>query len=149
MRCWFAPRGGWERWQELDLAFLSPDEVLGLDVAMDHAFLESVLEADCRLAHVVTGVAYWKRPCCLNELADIDSLDKLHDKKMKSGELFRVVGRHDVRMGQSSCGDNLLFKAFDTGGVINQVSRDYFQGNQAPHDAVLGLVDRAHSASAK
>src|SRR5262245_48145849 len=58
--------------EDFHLALARQHEVLRLDVAVDRAALEGVLQLPRRLAGVVTGVCHGQRTALLDELGEAD-----------------------------------------------------------------------------
>ena len=67
---------------------------------------------------------------------------------MEAVGLVRVVGGDDVRMRQTGRRLDFLTKALDRRGLGQQAAAHDLQGDDALHQAMLGLEDDAHTAGA-
>ena len=136
--------------EDLDLAAGRPHQVLRLDVAVDHAVLEGVLEPQRRLAGVLARLADRQRPAAIDQPAQVGPLDELHDQHVRLPGLLGVVGGHDVRVrGQPRGRLDLAAESLDHGRVAQQIAADDLQGDRPVHQPMLGAVDGAHAAGAE
>ena len=82
------------------VALAGEHQVARLDVAVDHAVLVGVLQAQRRLVHVVAGLGHRQRPAGLDQLRQVESLDVLHRQDEALADAEGRVGRDDVGMMQ-------------------------------------------------
>jgi hypothetical protein len=69
-----------------------------LDVAVDQAALESVLQAKGRLTNVLACLGGRQWPALANQASQVNALDVFHDQEMRVADLVGVVGQHDIGM---------------------------------------------------
>jgi hypothetical protein len=135
--------------EDLDHARGRQHEVVRLDVAVHHAAGVRVLEPQGRLPGVVAGPRHRQRTLRGDDPVQRDARDVLHDQEVRLAGLLGVVGGHDVRVGQAGRGPDLLAEAAHRLGPAHQRGVDDLEGDQAVHQAVPRLVDRAHAARAQ
>ena len=75
-------------------------QIVRLDVAMDHAALEGVLQSQRRLADEVAGLVHRQRAVRLHQLGEVGPFDVFHDEQVGAVDLVGVVGADDVRVRQ-------------------------------------------------
>ena len=76
------------------------DEIGRLDVAMHHAVLMGVLQAECRLPDIIARLHHGQRAEFENQAFEVLALDVLHGKVVDAADLVGVVRQHDVRVHQ-------------------------------------------------
>ena len=136
--------------EDLDLAAGRPHQVLRLDVAVDHAVLEGVLQAQRRLAGVLARLADRQRPAAIDQPGQVGPLDELHDQHVRLPGLLGVVGGHDVRVRSQARGRlDLAAEPLDQRRVAQQVAADDLEGDRPVHQPMLGPVDGPHAAGAE
>jgi hypothetical protein len=135
--------------EDFHLAHRRQHEVVGLDVAVDHAALEGMLEAQGRLADVVTGVRHRQWALPLEHVGQAQPRHELHDEHVQVARLLRVVGGDDIRVGQLGRGLDLAAEALQGVGVGEYGPVDHLDGNLPVHRSLLRLVDDAHAALAQ
>src|SRR5207302_793793 len=91
--------GGNAKVENLDQGPVVGQEKVGrLDVAVNKAVLEGVLQAKAGLADVVASAADRQRPLLLDHAGQVDALDKLQDQKMRILLAESPVDLQQIRM---------------------------------------------------
>ena len=116
-------------------------QVVRLDVAMNHAALEGVLQAERRLPGVVARLVHRQRPGLLDQLGQIDAGHVFHDEQMGAVDLIGVEGANDVRMVELGGGANLAVEAAHGVGVVEAFLADELEGDDGAELPVAGLED--------
>ncbi len=135
--------------EDVSFAVARQDEVLRLDVAVDHLLLEGVLQAQRRLSDVVAGVGDRQRTLPLDQPGEILSLDVLHGEGQHFARLDGAVGRDDVGVVEPGRRADLAQEALRRAGTIQQGLVHDFEHFQAVHELISGQVDDAHTAAAQ
>ena len=135
--------------ENLHLRLACDDQILRLDVAVNHPFLGGMLKPERNLAGQHGGEPHRQRTFLRDKPVETDPLDELHHEKERSTRFPRVVRGDDVMMLQLGRGANLLLEAGDGVGFRGQVRRDHLDRDDAAHQQILGLVDRPHASRAK
>ena len=129
------------------LAFVQQD-VLGLDVAMDHAVPMRVVERTRHLARDAHGVGDRELPFALEPRAQRLAVDERHDVEQQAIRIARVEQREDVRVlqlrGGLDLGEESL--AAERGA---EVGVQHLDGDVAIVLEVVREVDRRHPAGAE
>ncbi len=76
------------------------DQVLRLDVAVDHLVLVGVLQAQRRLRDVMAGILDRQWPLTLHHLVQVLSIDVLYRKEEQFAGLHGAVRLHHVVMAE-------------------------------------------------
>ncbi len=128
----------------------SGDQQVGrLDVAVDHAALVGVLQAQGRLADVVAGLAAPAAGrAASTSLPRSVAVDVLHDEEVGVAGLVGVVGHDDVGMRELGDRLDLAAEALDRVLVWQMLLADDLEGDDAVQAAMAGLEDLAHAAFA-
>ena len=124
-------------------------QVAGLDVAVDHAVLVGVLQAQGRLVDEVAGVGHRQRPAGLDQLRQVEALDVLHGQDEALAEAEGRVGGDDVGVVELGRGADLAEEAVEHAAAVDEVAADDLEHLLAAHERVLGQVDDAHAAAAQ
>ncbi len=82
----------------------------------------------------------------LQQRRQVLSLDELHGDEAESFEDAEVKNADHVAMRDFPRQDQFLFESLQNARMAGQFRTDYFQRYQPVEFAVLGFVDRAHSA---
>ncbi len=135
--------------EDLDLPLRRPHQVVRLHVAVDHAALVGVLQAERRLPDVLARFGERQRPLALQIGGKTFALDELHDEEVQTAGLVGVEGGDDVRVLQLRRRPHLLLEALHAGRVVDQGWIDDLERDQALHPPVFRLVDGAHAALAE
>ncbi len=125
-------------------AVFSEQQILGLDVPMDHPVLVGVLERACRLARDLQGIFDRQLVLAPQPVAERLALDKRHGEPQPSRRLTGIQDREDMRMLEPRGELDLALKALraQTGG---EVRMEHLEGHGALVLDVLGEVDRRHA----
>src|SRR5262249_33939568 len=122
-------------------------DVLRLDVPVDHAFLVGVLE----------GVTYLDRqpqyfvcpePAGVNGLAQAVASDELHEEVVEAVALAEVIDGDNVGVAEPGEGAGLAGEALGEGGIPAGNRRQDLEGGQPIEPRLVGLVDRSHATAA-
>ena len=97
-------------------------EVGRLDVAVDHAVLVRVLEAQRRLVHVAAGFGHRQRPLGLDDLGQVEPLDVLHRQHEALVESEGRVGGDDVGVMEPGGIADLAEEAIEDAAAADQVA---------------------------
>ena len=127
----------------------SQHQVARLDVAVDHAVLVGVLEAECRLVHEIAGVGHRQRAALLDELGQVVTLDVLHREDDALADPRRRVGGDDVGVIELRRGADLAEEPLQHALAVQEVRADDLEDLLPPHHPVLGQVDDAHAAASQ
>ena len=124
-------------------------QVARLDVAVNHALLVGVLQAQGRLLNEVAGVADGHRSAGLDHPGQVQAVDVLHGEDQALAAAKRGVGGDDVGVAKLSDGADLAEKAIHHARALDDVPAHDLEDLVASHQAVVGQVDHAHAASAQ
>ena len=76
------------------------------------------------------------------------AVDELHGVVVDAALAADGVDRHDVLVGQVSCGLSLILEPLKLLGVEHGREREHLQRHPAPERNLLGLVHHTHSTTA-
>jgi hypothetical protein len=125
------------------------DQILGLDVAMNHALLEGVLQTLRRLLNIEAGMRHRQRSVRFHHGGEVLALDVLHGEDQQIAQLQSAVGGNHVDVVELGRRADLPQETFDRAGPIQQRFGDDLEDFEAVHQLVLGQVDDAHAAAAE
>ncbi len=91
--------------------------------------------------------AHW--PVAFQHAGQVGAVDQAHVQVKLAVDLAVVVDRHDVWLGQPSCGVGLALHPGAKRRVVGVLRRYQLEGYGPALAAVFGLVDLAHSAAAQ
>ena len=123
------------------------DQVGRLDVAVDHAPLVGVLQAQRRLVDEVAGVDHRQRAAGLHHLRQVFPVDVLHGKDDALTEPHGRVGGDDILVLQLGGRLDLTEEPVAHAGPLDQLPADDLEHFQSPHELVPGEVDHPHPAA--
>ena len=103
-------------------------------------------ESQRQLASDLAGIRRGDRRDAASELAQIESIHKLHGQVLHTGLRARIGGSDDAGMLQSPSGTNLAFEALQSLGR-RPLDRDQFEGDNLLQLAMLGAIDNPHAAA--
>lgn len=83
----------------------------------------------------------------LQELPEIQTINELHEQKVESARLAKIVHANDVRMIQRGEGMRLFFKTDRELGIVRTLGCQQFQGDEAVEGFLPRLVDDPHAAA--
>ena len=135
--------------RHLDPAQLVDQDVLGLDVAVDHAALRRVLQSFCHLTADEKRLALLQPQHCLDALVEVLAGDVLHRQIVQLVLLADFIRLDDIRVIERQ--HHLGFAA-ETGhdsGIVGSTLVQDFQGDFATVRKSLGQVDTGHAAFAQ
>src|SRR6516162_4887924 len=112
---------------------------------MYQAALESMLQAERRLANVLARLIDAERAVVLHELRQIFALDELHRDVIGPVDLVRVVSADDIRMAQLSGGADLAQETQDRLRIAETLLADDLQGDNAVEHFLAGFEDLPHA----
>ena len=95
-----------------------------LDVAVDHAVLVRVLQAQRRLMDEVAGIGDRQRPLGLDQLGQVEALDVLHGQDEALAEPEGRVGGDDVGVVELGGRADLAEEAVEDAGPLDEVAAD-------------------------
>jgi hypothetical protein len=107
----------------------------------------NVLEADRGLADQFTRLGHRQQAALVDQLGQVDALDKLHDQQLRRAEFLGLVDGDDVGVRKARGQPGLALKALHRVG--DQVGADHFQDHGPFQQAMLGPVHGAHAAAAE
>ena len=87
--------------------FLGRKQISRLDVAVDEAVFVGVLQAERRLPYIVACLDRRQSAVLLEEVREIDAVQKLHGEKHRVADIREVDDTDNVRMIQADGGGNL------------------------------------------
>ena len=116
---------------------------------MHHALFMGVLQTQGRLTHIVAGVRDRQRTFFLQHILQVGPFHEIHDQNPQLTGAVGVERPDDVGMIELGGGTNLAIEAFQGTRVVEEGLVDDLEGNQNLHEAMLRLVDDAHTAAAQ
>ena len=119
-----------------------------LDVAMNHAFLVSVLQAECRLPDVFTGFVHRQWPSPFDDFGQIDAVDKFHRQEVNIARLLSIIRRHDVRVGKLSRRLHFPSKPLDGLRMVDPLRVDQLERDRPVHQPMLSPINVSHTTFA-
>ena len=134
--------------EDLGIAALGDENVCGLDVAVDDALrmggIESVGDFDGIGEELIEfeGAAG-------DDVLERGAIEKFHGDEGFAGVFADVVDGADVGMVQRGGGAGFAFEAFQRLGVVGDVFREEFEGDEAAQAGIFGFVDYAHATAAE
>ncbi|MGD0044612.1 MAG: hypothetical protein ABSE84_30110 [Isosphaeraceae bacterium] len=131
------------------VAIASQHQVARFDVAVDHAVLVGVLEAERCLIHEIAGVSHRERAALLDELGQVVAIDVLHREDDALADPRRRVGGADVGVMELRRGADLAEEPLDHSLAVQKVRADDLEDLLPAHHPVLGQVDDAHAATSQ
>ena len=134
--------------EDLDLAVVRDEHVLGLQVAVDDALLVGRRQPVRDLGADLDGLAQGQRAAG-NALAQRLAFEQLRDDVGGALVVTRVVDREDVGMVEQARGAGLLLEAAQPVGVGREGAGQDLDRHVARQARVAGAVDLAHSARAQ
>ena len=84
----------------------------------------------------------------LQELAQGDAVHELHEEEVEPVGPAEIVNGHDARVVQFGQRFGFAGKALGKGGVLADVGREDFKGDNAVEFFLAGFVDGTHAAAA-
>src|SRR5262249_42875299 len=120
--------------------------VLGLDVAVDDAFVVGELEDFTDLRDDFEGLA-GRQSAGAFELAEVKAVHEFHDEVGEAVHLAELVDSDDVRVVELGEGAGFAVETFGETGAAGGLGED-FEGDDAVEGILPGLVDGAHAAFA-
>ena len=155
MTCWgpvretirggFAKQLGETEVGDLHAAFLVDQDVLGLDVAMDDAFIVGELQGIADLRHDPErfGGLQSAGP---HRLAQIDAVHEFHDEITETAGLADIVNADNVRMAEHGERLGLAHEPFGKRGILAELRRQNLDCDQPVQAVLPRLVHRSHAA---
>ena len=126
-------------------AVAGEQQVLGLDVAVDHAVPVGVLERPGGLGGDPERLVHRQLPLPPEPVAERLALDERHGEPELAGGLARVVDGEDVRVLQPGGELDLALEALGAERV-GQVGVQHLERDRPVVPQVLGEEDRGHAA---
>jgi hypothetical protein len=123
-------------------------DVLGLDVAMNHAALVRVRERIRHFAGDPQRVAHGQLLLAEQPVAQRLAFDERHHVAQDAVAFARVVQRNDVRMPEARSGGDLAQKPIEADGG-GEIGAQHLDGDPASVSDVVGEVDSGHAARAE
>ncbi len=123
-------------------------DVVGLDVAVDHAALVRVVERVGDLAHQPPHLVHRQAPFPGQQPRQAPARDQRHHQPGHAVALAHVVDGHDVRVRQPRRSVGLAREPGPHRGVVRQVGRQHLEGDQPLEPPVPGAVHDRHAAAA-
>ena len=120
------------------------EQVLRLDVAVDHAMVVGVLEGLGRFAGDAHRVLDRKLPLARQPVAQRFALYKGHGEPELAGGFAGVMDRENVRMLQAGGGLDLALEAVGA-ERLGQFGMEHLEGHRPFVPEVVGQVDRGHA----
>jgi hypothetical protein len=123
-------------------------DVLGLDVAVDHAVAVGVVERAGHFGRDTDGIGHRELAFPLESLAERFSLDKRHDVEEESVGLTRIEQRQQMRMLEVGRGLDLDQEPFraDHG---RELRPQHLERHRAPMTDIVRQIDGRHAALAE
>jgi hypothetical protein len=135
--------------ENLQLPFAGDNQVLRLDVAMDHPLFVGGGQAECGMAHQITSLQRRERAALGDKPVKAHPVDIFHHQKVQIAGLFGVVGGDDMRMHEAGGGAHFAAKTLDGLRVLREFAVNHLQRDGPGHQQVLSPKDGAHSTVAK
>ncbi len=129
---------------DLDASLRVDKNVLGLNVAMDDAFIVGVLKCFADLRDDRQSL------CCvkafgLHQLTQIGAVHEFHDEEVKLLALTKVKYVDDGRVTKPGHGSCLTREAFGKRGVVTQIGPHQLYGHKAIKLFLASLIHDAHT----
>jgi hypothetical protein len=122
-------------------------QVGGFDVSMHQAGLMGVAQHVGNLPgdrHRQPGL---KWPILVEQLAQSEASDQLHDDVGGPDVHAGVEGRHHSRMGQTGCSDGLTPEPLQEDAIFGEVGLEQFDGNRAAQDLIVAFPYVRHTTT--
>ena len=132
---------------DLHMAGAVEEDVVGLDVAVDHALVVGVLERVANLGHHAERLGGCELAGFLR-LAEVHAVHVFHDEVKEIARLARLVDEDDVGVAQLGEGARLAGEALGKGRVGGHVAGEDLERHDPIERTLAGLVDDAHAALA-
>jgi hypothetical protein len=124
-------------------------EVVGFDVAVDHALIVRELEAASGLQDVAGGQFHIEGALLLDEGAERLAFDELHAEEVRAAVLANVVDLHDVVVRELGRSVGFSGKANEKPRVACQLGLHGLDGHVAVERDLACEVDGAHASFAE
>ena len=118
-----------------------------LDVAVDHAVLDGVLQAQGGLANDVAGQRHGQRAGLFDHALQRDTRHVFHGQEVGLAVLVEFIDGDDIGVGQPGRGLGFAAKAADHLGVGLPFRADDLEGDVPVGGQMTGAVDNAHAAA--
>jgi len=133
--------------ENFDGAAFGDDDVGGLDVAMDDAFLVSGTEGIGELNADIDGARNGEF-ALREDLVEGQAFEELHGDEGDAFMLFDGVDGADSGMIEGGGGTGFAEEAFEGLSVATCLFREEFEGHVAAELGILGFIDHAHAPTA-
>jgi hypothetical protein len=130
--------------EHFELLLVVDQQIRGLDVAMDHALLVGMSEAEGGLRCVVDDVDGGQGSFRGEDLTERPAVDVFHDDVEHAAVRVGVVRTDDVGMVEPADQLHLSLESGDGSLVRRVFGRDDLHGDDPPHQRVVRLVDSPH-----
>ena len=135
--------------RDLDFPVFLQNDILGLDVAMNHALTVRMLERAENLADVNAGLLPRERTFFIEVFLERDAVEVFHHDILHIGIDGDVVHADDVFMRKHRDGFGLVDETRLSLFVAVILVVEDFDGDDAVHHQVLRLQDERHAAHAQ
>ncbi len=138
---------------EIGLPVQRQQDVGGLEVAVDDAFLMGVIEGGADVAHDSQRVA-WRNetpfaPVGVQNSAQVGALDVLHSHVEQPARLPITIQAHNMGVLQPGDGLRLPLEALNIGRLLTEGPVDDLDRHVAPQPHILREIDAGHAALAE
>ena len=127
---------------------LVDQDVLGLDVAVDDAFVVSELQGVANLRHDRQRLLR-RHPAGLNRLPQVHAVDIFHDEEIQPLGLAEIVDGDDVRMAQPGQRAGFAREPLGKRRIVAGFHRQNLDRHQPIEPRLPGFVDRPHAPLAQ
>ena len=134
---------------DVDVVGIIHEDILRLQVAVDHAFVMCRFECGAQLAREFEGAVEGQASFLVDQAGEIAAFDEGHGDELDAANVAEIVDAQDVLLRDLAGEQELLFEALHGLRIRGQLRADQFQRDGAAELGVVGLVDRAHSAFAE
>lgn len=146
-----AKQSGQPKVSDLDSAAFVDEDILRLDVAMDHAFVMCKLQCVAQLpddGERFLGSQFLDRFRSLS-LSQSDSVDEFHQQKIDAAALSEFVHDDDMRMTERCQQPSFSQESFGESRVRGHLTGQNFQRGDAIEFLLTNFEDSSHAADAE
>ena len=134
---------------QLDRGAGADDDIIGLDVAVDHAMRMRVIQRARHFARNLKRAFFGKMLIVFEQLSKTAPFDVFHDQVGPPIGAPGTVTGDDIRMRQRARGFDFSLKSRDEFGVFGQTQREDFERDDFLLRWIARFVDVAHAAAAE